>query len=477
MTEAEQEKHVRRPGPHPFDGDQRLMRVLGVEIAELPQIETPLSDRVSERPQRPHFGVRQPAGAQVLFRRLDDFRRLQRDDARLQSAVNRRGARRRHLLGHDDRGHSGKARLSAAKGRRSADGDQPVDEFRVFGAQTLGGFKQPAFVGDRRAGMVDPYLRWAAFCAPGCGAPPASVFALPPWPMKSSRCPVLRFAPSPNGALHLGHAYSALMNERIAAESGGRVLLRMEDLDRTRCKPQFEAAIVDDLAWLGLRFPAPRRQSEHGDDYAAALDRLNAGLVYPCFCSRAEISRASNGQRDPDGAPFCPGTCRALSPAEARDRHARGDKAALRLDMQRALDAAPTRLCWTEYGEGAIPSQHSAAPEVWGDVVLRGRDLAASYHLAVVVDDGLQGVTDVVRGRDLLAATAVHRLLQALLGLREPRYRHHRLVLDQEGAKLSKSRQSMSLAELRAAGFAPGDVRGALGFASGASAGLTVEFG
>ena len=291
--------------------------------------------------------------------------------------------------------------------------------------------------------------------------------------------PVLRFAPSPNGALHLGHAYSALMNERIAAETNGRVLLRIEDLDRTRCKPQFEGAIIDDLAWLGLRFPGPpRRQSEHGDDYAAALARLDQlGLVYRCFCSRSEIARASNGRRDPDGAPLYPGTCRALSPAEARDRLARGDKAAFRLDMRRAVVAGPAGLSWTEYGEGAVPSQLSAAPELWGDVVLRGRDLAASYHLAVVVDDALQGVTDVVRGRDLLAATAVHRLLQALLGLAEPRYRHHRLILDQTGEKLSKSRQSWSLAELRATGLAPEGVRAALGFASGVSAGLVVEFG
>jgi len=290
--------------------------------------------------------------------------------------------------------------------------------------------------------------------------------------------PVLRFAPSPNGALHLGHAYSALMNERIGAETKGRVLLRIEDLDRARCKPQFEAAIVDDLAWLGLRFPPPRRQSEHGDDYAAALARLDQrGLVYPCFCSRAEIARAANGQRDPDGAPLYPGTCRALAPAEARDRLARGDKAAFRLNMRRAIDSGPAGLSWTEFGEGAIPTQHPAAPEVWGDVVLRGRDLAASYHLAVVVDDALQGVTDVVRGRDLLAATAVHRLLQALLGLSQPRYRHHRLVLDLTGEKLSKSRQSWSLAELRATGLAPEGVRAALGFCSGAAVGPAVEFG
>ncbi|HEY3620986.1 MAG TPA: tRNA glutamyl-Q(34) synthetase GluQRS [Roseiarcus sp.] len=291
--------------------------------------------------------------------------------------------------------------------------------------------------------------------------------------------PVLRFAPSPNGALHLGHAYSALMNERVASELSGRMLLRVEDLDRMRCKPQFEAAIIDDLAWLGIRFPdSPRRQSEHGDDYAAALAQLDRqGLVYPCFCSRSEIARAANGKRDPDGAPLYPGSCRALSPAGARDRLDRGEKAALRLDMRRAVDAGPAGLCWTEYGEGAVPSQHSAAPEVWGDVVLRGRDLAASYHLAVVVDDALQRVTDIVRGRDLLAATAVHRLLQALLDLAEPRYRHHRLVLDQNGEKLSKTRQSWSLAELRATGLTPGEVRGALGFGAAAAGGPAVEFG
>jgi glutamyl-Q tRNA(Asp) synthetase len=290
--------------------------------------------------------------------------------------------------------------------------------------------------------------------------------------------PVLRFAPSPNGALHLGHAYSALMNERLAADLGGRLILRIEDLDRTRCKAQFEAAIVDDLAWLGLRFPAPaRRQSEHGDDYAAALARLDQrGLVYPCFCSRSEAARASAGRRDPDGAPLYTGTCRALSSAEARQRLARGERAALRLDMRRAVNAGPMRLGWTEYGEGAVPSQRPAAPEIWGDVVLRGRDLAANYHLAVVVDDALQGVTDVVRGRDLIAATAIHRLLQALLGLAEPRYRHHRLVLDRSGAKLSKSRQSVSLAELRATGLSPDEVRAALGFGVGAGGGLAVEF-
>jgi glutamyl-Q tRNA(Asp) synthetase len=290
--------------------------------------------------------------------------------------------------------------------------------------------------------------------------------------------PVLRFAPSPNGALHLGHAYSALLNERIAAETKGRLLLRIEDLDRTRCKARYEAAIIDDLAWLGLRFEAPpRRQSEHGDDYAAALACLDdQGLVYPCFCSRSDVARASEGRRDPDGAPFYAGTCRSLEATEGRARLARGERAAFRLDMRRALDAGPQPLVWSEYGEGAVATKRTAEPAVWGDVVLRGRDLAASYHLAVVVDDARQRVSDVVRGRDLLAATAVHRLLQELLGLTAPRYRHHRLVLDASGAKLSKSRQSSSLAELGKRGLGPGDVRAALGFGRGAGGGLVVAF-
>jgi glutamyl-Q tRNA(Asp) synthetase len=287
--------------------------------------------------------------------------------------------------------------------------------------------------------------------------------------------PVLRFAPSPNGLLHLGHAYSALCNERIAEERNGRLLLRIEDLDRTRCKPRYEAAIADDLAWLGLRFEAPaRRQSEHAGDCAAALDALaTRHLVYPCFCSRAEVARASSG-RDPDGAPLYSGACRALSANEAAVRTERGEKRALRLDMDRAIERAPGRLFWREFGEGSTPVDEVAEPARWGDVVLSGRDLAASYHLAVTVDDALQGVTDVVRGRDLLAATSVHRLLQELLDLPAPGYRHHRLVLDPDGTKLSKRRHSPSLAKLRASGLSPAAIRSALGFGGGDSGGLAV---
>jgi glutamyl-Q tRNA(Asp) synthetase len=287
--------------------------------------------------------------------------------------------------------------------------------------------------------------------------------------------PVLRFAPSPNGFLHLGHAYSALCNERLAAETNGRVLLRIEDLDRTRCKPEYETAILDDLAWIDLRFEAPaRRQSEHAGDYAAALAKLEAGgLAYPCFCSRAEVARNAEA-RDPDGAPLYSGACRALPPSEVQARIARGARASWRLDMRRASESGTPRLVWIEYGEGSTPVERAAAPALWGDVVLRGRDLAASYHLAVTVDDALQRVTDVVRGRDLLAATSVHRLLQELLGLPAPRYRHHRLVLDRAGAKLSKRRRSSSLAELRANGVSPSAIRGALGFGNGDRTGLKI---
>lgn len=277
--------------------------------------------------------------------------------------------------------------------------------------------------------------------------------------------PLLRFAPSPNGALHLGHAYSALCNERVAAALGGRLLLRIEDLDRARCKPQYESAILDDLAWLGLRFEAPpRRQSNHCCDYAKAAARLEEfGFVYPCFCSRTEVARNSAG-RDPDGAPLYPGTCRLLSRGERQERLARGERAALRLDMRRAIERAPAGIVWSEFGEGSKPVYRAAEPAEWGDVVLAGRDLAASYHLAVTVDDALQGITDVVRGRDLLPATSVHRLLQELLSLPAPRYRHHRLVLDPAGGKLSKRRRSPSLGALREVGFSAAQIRASLGF-------------
>ncbi len=284
---------------------------------------------------------------------------------------------------------------------------------------------------------------------------------------------VFRFAPSPNGYLHLGHAYSALLNFDGARESGGRLLLRIEDIDAARCRPEFEAAIYQDLGWLGIGWETPvRRQSEHLSEYRAAVEKLAAmGLVYPSFESRAEIARMiaqreanAPWPRDPDGAPLYPGAAKSLS-ADARARlFESGAPYALRLDMA-AARARAGDLSWTERGEGPDGETGAVAarPEAWGDVILARKETPTSYHLSVVIDDALQGVTEVVRGQDLFWSTSVHRLLQALLGLPQPAYRHHRLVLDGEGRKLSKSSQATGLRELRAAGATPTDIRRLVG--------------
>ncbi|MBX6424382.1 MAG: tRNA glutamyl-Q(34) synthetase GluQRS [Variibacter sp.] len=282
--------------------------------------------------------------------------------------------------------------------------------------------------------------------------------------------PVFRFAPSPNGFLHLGHALSALMNFEMARRMRGRFLLRIEDIDRTRCRPEFEAAIYEDLAWLGIEWEEPvRRQSDHMDAYRAALERLEAqGLLYPSFESRAEIARlvaerertAGPWPRDPDGAPLYPGRAFAMDEAERRRRIAAGESYALRLRMGAAIARAGP-LSWRETGAGPAgeTGEIAAAPAAWGDVVLARKETPTSYHLAVVVDDAAQGVTHVVRGQDLFAATSIHRLLQALLGFAAPQYRHHRLVLGADGRKLSKSTKATALRELRAQGVTPAEIR------------------
>ncbi len=285
--------------------------------------------------------------------------------------------------------------------------------------------------------------------------------------------PVFRFAPSPNGYLHLGHAYSALLNADLARQAGGRLLLRIEDIDATRCRPEFEAAIYEDLRWLGMAWETPvRRQSEHFASYRAALDRLAAkGLIYPSFESRAEIARMVAERdantvwpRDPDGAPLYPGTAKRLSARERETLMASGAPYALRLDMAAALASAGD-LDWTEDGAGPCgeTGRVAAQPEAWGDVILARKDTPASYHLAVVLDDALQGITDVVRGQDLFWATSVHRLLQRVLDLPAPRYRHHALLRDAAGAKLSKSTEATGLRELRADGVTPAEVRRRIG--------------
>lgn len=284
---------------------------------------------------------------------------------------------------------------------------------------------------------------------------------------------ILRFAPSPNGHLHLGHAYSALLNDDMARERGGRLLLRIEDIDTQRCRPEYEAAIYEDLRWLGIAWEEPvRRQSEHFADYAAAIAKLEArDLLYPSFESRSEIAalvaerdRQGHWPRDPDGAPLYPGRARKMPAAERERRRRSGEPFALRLAMDAALAQAGV-LTWNETGSGPQGQTGlvNATPQRWGDVVLARKELPTSYHLSVAIDDALQGVTEVVRGQDLFWATAVHRLLQTLLGLPEPVYHHHRLILDAEGRKLSKATQATGLRELRAAGLGAADIRRMVG--------------
>lgn len=277
---------------------------------------------------------------------------------------------------------------------------------------------------------------------------------------------VTRFAPSPTGLLHLGHAYSAWFAWHAAQKAGGRFLLRLEDIDRSRCRPEFEAAIVEDLAWLGLAWETPvRRQSGHFPDYRRALGQLDArGLIYPCFCTRAdiaaEINNADAAPHGPDG-PVYPGTCRHLPWEEAEERKAAGIPFALRLKVDDAL-AATGPLTWTDLDKG----EQRVQAAVFGDVVLARKDTPTSYHLAVTVDDALQGVTLVTRGVDLFAATHIHRLLQALLDLPVPAYRHHGLLTDADGRRFAKRDKALTLRALREAGTSPPEVWAMAGVAA-----------
>jgi len=272
------------------------------------------------------------------------------------------------------------------------------------------------------------------------------------------RAPVVtRFAPSPTGYLHLGHVRSALEGWRAARRAGGHFLLRLEDIDHTRCRPHFADAIREDLAWLGLDWDGPvRRQSEHFADYRGALVRLDAeGLIYPCFCTRreiqAEIARAGGAPQGESGASY-PGICRHLGAGERASRLANAEDFALRLDVAAAL-ARTGPLAWREAGR-----RIAADPKALGDVVLARKEVPTSYHLAVTVDDALQGVTLVTRGADLFAATHIHRLLQALLGLPTPQYRHHPLLTDGEGRRLAKRDRALTIRAMREAGMTPAEV-------------------
>lgn len=291
---------------------------------------------------------------------------------------------------------------------------------------------------------------------------------------------ICRFAPSPNGRLHLGHAFSALVNHAAARQAGGIYLVRIENIDVARCRPEFEGALMEDLAWLGASPDAPpRRQSEHFEAYAVALARLEAmGLVYPAFESRSEIARRvleveeETGRlvpRDPDGVPLVPFARTAMTDSERVARRTAGEPHVLRLDMAAALRAiGPRPLFWREAEDTPLAPPQAATGDAagWGDVILARRDTPASYHLAVVVDDAAQAISHVIRGADLKPATCVHVLLQRLLGLPTPIYHHHRLILDGDGLKLSKSNASTSLAALRDAGMSLAQVRARIGLAS-----------
>lgn len=286
------------------------------------------------------------------------------------------------------------------------------------------------------------------------------------------RHPVFRFAPSPNGLLHLGHALSALLNQDMAKATQGRVLLRIEDTDQTRCRPELEDAIYRDLRWIGFHWEEPvRRQSDHIAAYEAALQTLKSkGLIYPAFLTRGEVKQrvtaaqaaGKSWPRDPDGAPLYPPDDKHRSASEQQALLASGLRHAWRLDMEKALAMIAAPLFWQETGDGE-KGMISADPSAWGDVILSRSDAPSSYHLSVVVDDAAQGVTHVVRGLDLFHATSVHRLLQQLLNLPSPVYHHHRLILGTDGRKLSKSENATGLEALRQAGTSASAVRNLLG--------------
>jgi glutamyl-Q tRNA(Asp) synthetase len=276
---------------------------------------------------------------------------------------------------------------------------------------------------------------------------------------------VTRFAPSPTGLLHAGHAYSAMFGFEVARENGGRFLLRIEDIDFTRCRVEFEQAIYEDLQWLGLEWEVPvRRQSEHLSEYLAAAEQLRSrGLLYPCFCTRKDIQReidAAGGAPHGLEGPLYPGICHSLSEDERQSRIAAGESCALRLDVDRAVAEVGDDLEWIDLERGV----QRAEPQKLGDVVLVRKDIGCSYHLAVVVDDAIQEVTRVTRGEDLFEATHLQRLLQALLGLKTPEYQHHRLLCDTSGKRLAKRDEAETLRSFRHRGVSSAEVLKQLGF-------------
>lgn len=467
VAAAEHQIDLRRPRP-----DTTKRNQFGKGNTRLPahhaiKIDLPFRDGARQPFQRRRLGTRKAEGGaqflrctEIIFRR--DHAAGAGEDTRPYGV----GAGARNHLRHDDVGKARKAGLVNAQLQWTGFFDNKA-EGRIKAGKMLQTFADIVEAPDDFH-VCTAHIHVGA--APGGEALQNMAEETMPSPIRQK--PVYRFAPSPNGALHLGHALSALLNHDMARENGGRFLLRIEDIDQTRCTPELEQAIYDDLGWLGLDWERPvRRQSEHFDDYRAALDRLiEAGLAYPAFLSRSEtkaIVRAFEAQgtawpRDPDGAPLYPTIDRQRPQAERAALLASGRQHAWRLDMEGAIRTVGKPLFWRESGDGET-GDIEALPTLWGDVVLSRSDAPSSYHLSVVMDDALQGITHVVRGMDLFHATAIHRLLQELLGLPQPAYHHHRLILGADGRKLSKSEGSTGLSSLRSEGKTPSDIRRLVG--------------
>lgn len=462
MAAAEHEIHFRGPEPDALYRRQSGNRVGGGDLGESNQIEFPRSHSLGNAhkglrlgPGKSELPARSIVGGEIVFR-CDDT------GSRDYPTPDRLGACLRDHLRNDDMRKARKAGLIEPQWYRPGGVRNPGEPW-IGLCQCCNTDGDVSVVADAVHSLA-PYTRSLGtrlrFVAEG------SMIAI------ASQKPVFRFAPSPNGPLHLGHALSAILNHDMARATDGRFLLRIEDIDRSRCLPEFEALIYADLAWIGLSWEEPvRRQSQHFADYGAALDRLvDRGLAYPSFMSRGEVkarvaayeTHGASWPRDPDGSPHYPADDREMGDLQRRKMLDSGRKHAWRLDMARALASLDGELDWLETGDGRA-GRTPADPAAWGDVVLSRSDAPSSYHLSVVVDDALQGVTHVVRGMDLYCATAVHRLLQRLLDLPEPVYCHHRLIAGPDGRKLSKSLGDTGLAQLRENGASPLDIRRLIG--------------
>ena len=450
MAGGKEKIDLRRPRTDAMDCRHAFQRGVRRQAAQSVKVEILADDSLGDGRQRALLGPRKACRPPDLFAGSQESGFLEWPDQCLETFADGIRAGLRDLLGNHDFSQARETGPAAAQGHFARDHDRSR-KMRIGPRQMVEAFGN---VGQ----AVDCPHRLATLMWSGAPGLPVSQ-----GPMTLTA--VFRFAPSPNGALHLGHAYSAALNAHMAREAGGRFLLRIEDIDLVRCRPEHEVQLIDDLAWLGLAWEQPvRRQSDQVADYAAALDVLrDSGLAYASGLSRADVRRIVEAEesagrpwpRDPDGAPHFPGR----EAAETAD----GDEDVVwRLDVKAAMAHAwrePSGWLETGAGPDGETGWQLARPELWGDFVLARRDAPASYHLAVVVDDALQGVTHVVRGRDLFHATAAHVLLQDLLGFARPVYHHHDLVVDRlSGAKLSKSRGDTAIRQLRDAGMTPGDV-------------------